>query len=123
MRISVKSEARRTMRTLSMLPPASPITLAIWASVPGSLSAVTLMRAGKRWGVSGSMSQVTSIQPSCSNSRRRGRVDLEDADALAGDQHPDDAVAGHGAARLEGHGQVVLDAADGEPAADCPSAR
>src|ERR1700674_2492459 len=46
-----------------------------------------------------------------------GRVYLEDADALPGDEHADDAVAGDRAARLEGDGEVVLDAADGEPGA------
>src|SRR5712691_283287 len=32
---SVKSSERRSMRTLSMLPPCSPMICAIWASVPG----------------------------------------------------------------------------------------
>src|SRR5262249_51325019 len=46
-----------------------------------------------------------------------GRVYLEDADALVGDKDPHDTVTGNGPARLEGDGQVVLNATDGEAGA------
>ena len=95
------------MRTLSMLPPASPITLAIGPKFLAH-EGVTLTRAGNRWGGSVSTSQVTSIHPSCSYSRRRGEWDLEDADAFAGDHDADDAVAGTAPPRLERDGQVSL---------------
>src|SRR5262249_46737490 len=61
---SVKSGAPRVMRILSMLPSWSAITWAIWASVPGSLTDCSLMRAGKRCVLFSSTSQRTSSQRS-----------------------------------------------------------
>ena len=52
------------MRMLSMLPSCSAITCAIWASVPGSFTDCTAIRAGKRCGVRSSTSQRTSSQRS-----------------------------------------------------------
>ena len=79
--ISVKSGARRTMRTLSILPSASPMTWAIWASEPGSLSAVTRQLGGEPLGivrvdVPGHVDPTLVLVV-----LELGRVDLEDADA------------------------------------------
>ena len=79
--ISVKSCARRSMRTLSMLPSASPITCAIWASEPGSLSAVTTILAGNRSGIVG-VDVPGHVDPALVLVLLElGRMDLEDADA------------------------------------------
>ena len=112
--ISVKSGARRTMRTLSMLPSASPISWAIWASVPGSFSAVTESLAGKplrrfRVDVPGHVDPALVLVI-----LELRRVDLEDADALSLSQHADDAIARDRAALLERHGHVVAHAANGQ---------
>ena len=60
------------------------------------------------------MSQVTSIHLLVLEVLELGRMDLEDADALAVGEHADDAIAGHRAAFLEHDGHVVLEAADGQ---------
>ena len=112
MRNSVKSEARRSILRLSMLPPAWPMTSAIWASVPGRLGAVTDDESRKPLGIL-RIDVPGDVDPAFVLVLLKARrMDLENADALAGRHHADDAIARHRAAVVEADGQIVLDAAD-----------
>ena len=109
-----------------MLPSCSAITWAICASVPGSLTDCTAIRAGKRCGralvdvpahVEPALRRVLEVL-------QRRRLDRIDRDALARRQDADDAVARHRAAvRREAHRQIAVDAADRDRAAVCSAVR
>ena len=105
-----KSGADLVILRLEMLPSLSAMTWAIWASVPGSLIAVTSIRAGKRSRFSSSMSQRTSSQRSGSSSNSFSAGDWIgiDGDPLARRHDADDALAGHRAALGEAHRHLAV---------------
>ena len=105
-----KSAAPWSMRRLEMLPSLSAITWAIWASVPGSLIAVTSIRAGKPL-VPLVLDVPAHVEPALGlvvEGLQRRRLDGVDGDALSRREDADDAVARHGAAFGEAHRHVAL---------------